>query len=56
MSAVDNEDASTRREVEMLPDTAIYGRSNITMFSDEDTSVIDRMDQYAITLNLDDYR
>ena len=56
MSAVDNEDASTRREVEMLPDTPIYGRSNITMFSEEDTSVVDRMDQYAITLNLDVYR
>jgi len=56
MSAVDNEDASTRREVEMLPDTAIYGRSHITSFSDEDTSVVDRMDQYAITINLDDYR
>lgn len=56
MSAVDNEDASTRREVEMLPGAVITGRSNMTAFSDEDSSVLDRMDDCSITLVLDDYR
>lgn len=56
MSALDNEDASTLREVEMLPGAAITGRSNITRFSDMDTLVLDKMNDCAIKLTLDDYR
>ncbi|MEN6340342.1 MAG: hypothetical protein ABFD03_09480, partial [Clostridiaceae bacterium] len=56
MSAVDDGDASTLREVEMLPGAVITGRSNITQFSDMDTLVLDQMDDCAITLTLDDYR
>ena len=56
MSAIDDGDASTLRAVEMLPGAVITGRSNITQFSDLDTLVIDKMDDCAITLTLDDYR
>ncbi len=56
MSAVDNEDASTLREVELLPGVVITGRSNITQFSDMDTLVFDKLEDCAITLTLDDYR
>jgi len=56
MSAIDNEDASTLREVDMLPGAVITGRSNITQFSDMDTLVFDKMNDCAFTLTLDDYR
>ncbi len=56
MSAIDDEDPSTKRTVEMLPGVAIRGKANVTNFSDEDSMVVDRMDEYAITIDLDDYR
>ncbi len=56
MSAIDNEDASTKRTVEMLPGAVIAGKANVTQFSDEDSMKTDLMDEYAVTINLDDYR
>jgi hypothetical protein len=50
MSAIDDEDPSTKRTVEMLPGVAIRGKANVTNFSDEDSMVVDRMDEYASRL------